>query len=145
MNMRATRLVVVLGGMLGLLGGAATGQVIFADQFTGGASAMWSNYRGNWIASGGEYFAQAPNNNPITITTVPFVLTDFMAEVDVRAVSDGGIWIHSDGVANNGVLLVTGGTRHTGSGFYWQGDEQGFQFSAACRRGRCSTRGTTFM
>jgi len=37
---------------------------LFFDDFNAGASPAWSNDAGNWIASGGVYRTQNPNNFP---------------------------------------------------------------------------------
>ncbi len=50
-------------------GSAAT--INFSDSFSPSASPLWNNYSGNWTASGGTYFAQVPNNNPLTFTGLP--------------------------------------------------------------------------
>src|SRR5678816_232807 len=94
-------------------------QVVFSDTFDSGPSPLWRNERGAWAASGGLYYATQPTNSPPTLSTLPFNLGDFDLEVDVRQVSDGGIWLHIDDQAQNGVLLVTGGSGHTGTGMYW--------------------------
>jgi len=96
----------------------AQGIPVFFDSFDDAPSPLWSNSRGNWTASGGEYFAQAPTNQPPTVTSVPFALSDLDLEVDVRAVSDGGIWLHLNEAEDSGILLVTGGWGHSGTGFY---------------------------
>jgi hypothetical protein len=81
----------------------------FTDTFTPAPAPLWNNYSGNWTASGGKYYSQAPTNNPTTDTALPFDLTDFSVTVDVKALCDGGIWLRSDGTNNNGILLVFGG------------------------------------
>jgi hypothetical protein len=95
------------------------GQVIFYDSFDAGASTLWGNDRGAWFASNGVYDASMPTNNPPTFTSLSYVLTDLCVQMDIRAVSDGGVWIHADSGGSNGVLLVTGGFGHTGRGLYW--------------------------
>lgn len=101
------------------LAGLAQGQTVFFDDFTNGASTRWQNQRGAWVASGGVYYATIPNNLPPTYSSLPFVVADLDLEMDVIAVNDGGVWLHSDATGDNGVLLVTGGLSHTGTGFYW--------------------------
>src|SRR5689334_9743215 len=81
--------------------------VIFSDNFNSGASALWGNQSGNWTGSGGVYFAQ--NQGFVNCTAVPFNLTDYSVQLDIKSVADGGIWLRSDGSGNNGVLLITGG------------------------------------
>jgi hypothetical protein len=95
------------------------GQVIFSDSFDAGASTLWGNERGAWFASNGVYDASMPTNNPLTFTSLPYVLTDLCVQMDIRAVSDGGVWLHADSGGNDGVLLVTGGFDRTGRGLYW--------------------------
>lgn len=89
-----------------LAGGVAQGQ-FFSDNFTSGASPLWTNDRGNWSASGGVYDAAAPSNSPLTASLVNVALTDFMMDVDINSASDGGLWLRADAGANNGILLVT--------------------------------------
>jgi len=104
--------------LLAATAGAASAGVIFQDDFGNGASPLWNNERGQWTASGGVYFAQQPANYPPTYSSLPFNLADLSIELDVNNVSDGGIWLRSD-PDGNGVLLVTGGWQHTGTGLYW--------------------------
>ena len=96
----------------------AAAAVIFSDNFDSGASVLWGNESGAWAASGGVYSAQLPGNNPLTYSSVPFVLTDFVAELDINNLQDGGIWLRSTD-NQNGVLLVTGGKSNTGLSLYW--------------------------
>jgi len=94
----------------------------FTDDFNDGVlSPLWSNYRGNWIETGGVLNAQSPTNLPPTYIDLPFDMADFTFSVDVNNVADGGIWLRSDwnGGALNGVLLVTGGYGGSGTGLYW--------------------------
>lgn len=91
---------------------------VFVDTFDSGAAPEWGNEVGNWVAQGGVYFAQAPNNSPLTYSSLPFELVDFSIDVDINKVQDGGIWLRSSG-NDNGVLLVTGGYGGTSSGLYW--------------------------
>lgn len=99
--------------------------VLFSDDFSdpGYTNAHWGNERGLWTASNGVYNAEAPNNMPPTYSSVKGLtnLTDFVVEVDVNSLDDGGIWLRSSFKDNyeNGVLLVTGGDNHTYDGFYW--------------------------
>jgi hypothetical protein len=117
-------------GTLALLVTAATAcaqTTVFTDNFNSGASSLWNNLRGNWISTGGVYYAQAPNNNPLTHSAVPFELIDCTIDVDINNVADGGIWMHTDDAGQNGILLVTGGNgwglglRNADSGrsLYW--------------------------
>ncbi|MCW5764942.1 MAG: hypothetical protein KIT68_03075 [Phycisphaeraceae bacterium] len=98
---------------------AALGQTYFFDDFNNGPSPLWENQRGGWLAQGGVYFATIPDNTPPTYSSLPYVLADLDLELDVVAVNDGGVWLHADAEGQNGVLLVTGGQSHTGTGFYW--------------------------
>ena len=78
-------------------------------------SMLWSNSTGNWTASGGKYFAQAPSNSPDTYTGLPydFTNTNFALTVTINSLRDEGIWLDSDGTINNAVLLVLGGNDTT--------------------------------
>lgn len=101
---------------------SANADVIFQDDFNSGASPLWENELGDWSASGGVYNGLAPNNNPLTYSSLPFNLTDFRIDVDINKVVDGGIFFRSSGDTPNtrsGVLLVTGGEGNTGTGLYW--------------------------
>jgi hypothetical protein len=93
--------------------------VVFADNFDSAPSSLWGNERGVWVSADGRYGATQPTNSPTTLSSLPFSLGDFDLDVDIRQVSDGGVYMHIDAQAQNGVLLVTGGNSHTGSGFYW--------------------------
>ena len=107
---------VVLAFILAL---PVSGSVIFSDNFNSGASPLWGNQSGNWIASGGVYFAQSPTNSPLTHSLLPFVVDDFVVDVDVNGASDGGIWLRSNMDRTKGVLLVVAGLGHSGTGLYW--------------------------
>ena len=74
-------------------------------------SALWSNSIGNWTGGGGQYFSQTPSNSPETYSGLPFDFTNqnLRLTVTVNYLSDGGIWLNTDGSRNNGVLLVLGG------------------------------------
>ena len=105
------------------------GQLIFSDNFSSGASALWGNERGGWVANGGAYYALHPASGPLTYSGLPYILTNFMFDVDINGVADGGIWIANDVSGQNGVVLITGGngwgngdTTGLGSGtsLYWQ-------------------------
>lgn len=97
----------VLSG--GFAGAPLPAQNIFTDDFSAGASPLWSNTRGNWVVANGSYTAQQPSNNPLTFSGLPFQLKDFVLSVDINDVADGGIWLRCTPDAQNGVLLVTGG------------------------------------
>jgi hypothetical protein len=97
--------------------------IVFSDNFNAGASAAWGNERGSWRAADGVYDAGAPDNSPLTYSSVTTLsgLTDFEVDVDVNDLDDGGIWLRSDynGGNINGVLLVTGGSTGNNNGLYW--------------------------
>lgn len=103
--------------------------VVFSDNFDSGASADWGNERGTWRDTNGIYDAGAPNNNPITYSSVTSQtsLTNFRVRVDVNDLDDGGIWLRSDfnGGAINGVLLVTGGNTGSSDALYWHTVQNG--------------------
>jgi PEP-CTERM motif len=92
-------------------------------------SALWSNSSGNWTASGGKYFAQAPSNSPDTYTGLPYDFTNsnFSLTVTINSLRDEGIWLDSDGTINNAVLLVLGGNAQQGNWAYWHIDQNGIQ------------------
>ena len=46
-------------------------QTIFTDSFDAGASALWSNLRGGWLAANGVYFATNPQNIPADLYGSP--------------------------------------------------------------------------
>ncbi|CAG0980894.1 hypothetical protein PHYC_01759 [Phycisphaerales bacterium] len=116
---------------------------VFTDTFDSGPSVLWENQRGDWTASGGVYFAQTPSNSPPTLSTVPFVVGDCDIDVDVVGVIDGGIWVHVDQNAQNGVLLVTGGDNRTGRGLYWHAITNGGYSGSLGRTGPLFNQGDT--
>jgi hypothetical protein len=84
----------------------------FADNFAPGPSPLWNNYSGNWAASGGHYYAQAPSDNPLTFSGLPFDLTDYTLTVTVNAVWDGGVWLRSNADSpqyGDSIVLIIGG------------------------------------
>ena len=103
--------------------GPSNATLIFSDNFDSEADSAWGNERGQWYASGGVYDAGSPSNSPLTYTSVTTFtdLTDFIVEVDVNQINDGGVWLRStlgsSGI--NGVLLVTGGGGGSYNGLYW--------------------------
>jgi hypothetical protein len=114
--------------------------VIFEDTFDSGASPLWGNEVGNWQAANGEYQATQPTGlPPYVYSSLPFDLTDFTVEVDIRDIGDGGIWLRSQD-NQNGVILITGGdgwwdnggSHQKGRDLYWHvlvngvGDPPGF-------------------
>lgn len=95
--------------------------LIITENFSPTQSSPWGNERGSWVAANGLYSAQYPSNSPLTYTSLPIPLTDFVFECDIIGVSDGGIWLRSNfrnGKAS-GVLLITGGYGRSGTGLYW--------------------------
>jgi hypothetical protein len=90
-----------------------TREIVFGDNFATGPSPLWNNYDGLWTANGGQYYAQVPNDGPLTYTGLPFVLTDFMLTV-TTVIGDGGIWLRSDENSPYGeyLLLVLGGDNY---------------------------------
>jgi len=97
-----------------LLAAAVVGMVpqaqsvqVFTDEFEQFPSPLWGNETGNWVGGSGVYSAQ----NPFAAnhTSLPFTLTDFVVDVDINDVADGGIYLRTDAARENGVLLVTGG------------------------------------
>lgn len=73
---------------------AWAGTVNFTDSFSP-PSSQWSNSTGNWTASGGDYYAQQPNNNPPALTFLPFQLTGYTLTVTVNNLADAGIFVAS--------------------------------------------------
>jgi hypothetical protein len=99
----------ILIALLVLAAQSARAQVIFTDDFSAAPSALWGNQRGNWYVHDGVYDAQNPSNSPPTASLVNLPLSDFIIELDINDVGDGGVWIRADADLQNGVLLVTGG------------------------------------
>jgi hypothetical protein len=121
--------IVILGLFLLLLGTTAFAAT-FTDNFTPGPSPLWSNSTGQWAASGGQYFAQNPNNNPAAITELPFDVSDYSLTVTVNALGDGGIIVRDNGAAS--IALILGGwgygqgTRdgNAGTDAYWANSQR---------------------
>ena len=101
----------------------AQSAIIFFDDFNTGASSAWGNERGSWYTNDGVYNAAEPDNDPMAFSEVTSLtdLTDFVLDVDVNDLRDGGILLRSSYDSNNlnGVLLVTGGYAGSYSGLYW--------------------------
>ena len=99
---------------------ASAATISFTDNFSP-PSSLWSNSTGNWTASGGQYVAQQPNNNPGATTVLPFDLTSYTLTVTVNGLGDGGI------VVRQGITLVLGGLGYgqgarggnAGTAIYW--------------------------
>ena len=89
----------------------ASAAVIFADNFSAGASPLWGNESGGWSETGGDYNAAAPSPFPNAHSLVALPgLTDFTINVDVNGAGDGGIWLRSSNTADalgvSGILFV---------------------------------------
>jgi hypothetical protein len=100
---------------------------LFTDEFK--PSDLWGNESGEWLVG---YFAKNPSHNPLAYTSLPYDLTNFEIEVDIKNIKDGGIFLRSsyqDGYIS-GVFLVTGGHGGTGTGLYWQVAHNCKDFSA---------------
>jgi len=95
--------------------------IVFQDDFEQGGSPLWGNESGGWQVIDGMYSASQPDNLPPTYTSLPFSNGDFAVQLDIKSVSDGGIWLrsHIEDGKKTGVLLVTGGFGGKGTGFYW--------------------------
>ncbi len=108
------RMALVATLSLAALGAQAPGsQLTFTDSFMPGPSALWNNHDGNWTSSAGQYYAQTPNDSPLTYSGLPFVLTDYTLTV-TTVVGDGGIWLRSKENSPYGsyLLLVLGGANY---------------------------------
>lgn len=100
-----------VAGLVAVVVACASAQTWFTDDFSAGASPLWSNDIGSWAAEAGAYRANAPGNFPNAHSALPFDLTDCSLEVDVHAAEDGGVWLRSaprpgTAVGRTGVLLV---------------------------------------
>ena len=84
--------------------------ITFIDTFATRPSPLWNNLNGNWAASDGKYYAQTPNDSPLTYTGLPFDIADYRLTV-TTVVGDGGIWLRSDerDPYADYILLVIGG------------------------------------
>jgi hypothetical protein len=99
----------------------------FSDKFNPPSSA-WSDTSGNWTASGGDYYAQKPNNNPEAMTYLPYVFNDVSDRltVTVNNLGDGGILFLAP-KGKNYLLSVIGGAGYgqgsrggdAGNSAYW--------------------------
>jgi hypothetical protein len=108
---------------------ASAGTISFSDNFSP-PSPLWSNSTGNWTGSGGQYYAQSPNNNPLAISLLPFTFSNVNDQVTVTVnnLGDGGIVFQ--GPANTGQILVFGGYGYgvgarggdAGTSAYWAGN-----------------------
>lgn len=105
--------------LLALAAQSANAQFVFHDTFSPSPSPLWRNERGAWTGDGNLYYATQPSNDPPTLTSLPYQHNDFEIIAEINGVSDGGLWLHIDQAAMNGILLVTGGFGSTGTGLYW--------------------------
>jgi hypothetical protein len=99
-------------------------QTLFYDDFEDGADPAWGNEFGDWVAIDGVYTATIQTNDPPTYSSVTSLpeLTDFVVEVDIIGVRDGGIFLRSHRCENglvDGVILVVGGWLGGYNGCYW--------------------------
>src|SRR6516165_11946990 len=125
----------------------------FKDNFSP-PSTLWSNSTGNWTSSGGKYYAQAPSNSPDTYSGLPYVFsnTNLLVTVTVNGLSDGGIWLDTDGSISNGILLVLGGNGYgfgnrsggAGNSIYWHVDQNGVQSAPMAEVDGDVTPGSTY-
>jgi len=100
--------------------------VSFTDTFSP-PSSEWTNTSGSWTASGGNYFAQVPNNNPGADTFLPLDLTSYTMSVTVNNLGDGGIFVRTNSTDTQWVLLILGGAGYgqgarggaAGNSIYW--------------------------
>ncbi len=84
----------------------APAAIVYTDNFDSGAQLPWENQRGNWVAGSGAYYAGSPGNVPVTASLLPYDVTDFVAEVDIAGVADGGLWARADSAGTAGVMLI---------------------------------------
>jgi len=82
------------------------------DDFSPGPDLAWGNESGSWSAAGGNYGAGSPANFPNAYSGLPYDVTAFDLNVDIAAVADGGVWVHSaytgaGTIGVRGILLVT--------------------------------------
>jgi len=88
---------------------------------------LWSNTTGNWTATGGQYYAQQPNDNPGATTLFPFDLTVYTLTVTVNGLGDGGIITRENPSHTGDVVLILGGEGYgqgarggnAGNSIYW--------------------------
>jgi hypothetical protein len=80
--------------------------IVYTDNFDSGAQLPWGNQRGDWTVADGVYHAGSPNSHPVTASLLPYDVTDFIAEVDITGLGDGGLWARTDSAATFGVMLI---------------------------------------
>ena len=74
---------------------------------------------GSWSFADGVYDAALPSPRPPAYSSITGQdLTDFIVEVDVHALRDGGLFLRSQDL-DNSVVLVTGGKGGSHDGLYW--------------------------
>ncbi len=99
--------------------------VLFSDDFSSGASSLWQPKVGNWVVENGVYYENqygkySGNPGNWTYLNLSSALPEtFTLSVDIGNVCDGGIYLRTDSTHSNGILLVTGGYNHSGTGLYW--------------------------
>ncbi len=108
---------------------ASAATINFSDNFSPQQSPLWSNSTGSWTSSGGTYYATAPNNNPLALSSLPYVLNGVndQVTVTVNKLGDGGLIFQAPGGGANALLLVLGGNGYgngnrggnAGSSAYW--------------------------
>ena len=110
----------------------------FSDNFNP-PSPAWSNASGNWTASGGDYYAQQPNNNPEALSYLPYVFNDVSDRVTVTVnnLGDGGILFLAPS-GKNYLLNVLGGFGY-GNGARGGGAGNSAYWATAADRPRHST------
>jgi hypothetical protein len=113
--MRCVILTVMLAAMVGLAS-RASADTIYTDNFNSGTQLSWGNQRGTWTTtSSGVYHVGEPSANPVTASLLPYVLTDFIAEVDINNLgAGGGLWVRANSNATAGVMLIL-----SGGNIYW--------------------------
>lgn len=114
----------VVSVLLLVVASVAPAEILFYDDFREGAAQDWGNEFGDWVASGGVYFATAPSTSPPGYTSVTChpELTDFTVEFDINGANDGGVFLRSHRCENGeveGVLFLVGGWEGTYQGVYW--------------------------
>jgi Ca2+-binding RTX toxin-like protein len=97
---------------------AATQQVLYFDTFDLGERPEWQNELGDWIANGGVYYPTSGSGQILRSTITGFALKDFVVDVDINHVVNGGVWLRYSGSDSpSGVLLVARGGPE--SDVYW--------------------------
>jgi hypothetical protein len=86
--------------------GPLAASIVYTDNFNSGAQLPWENQRGKWTVGGGVYYAGSPGNSPVSASLLPYPVTDFIAEVDIAGLGDGGLWVRTDAAATAGVMLI---------------------------------------